>query len=528
MVRLLRVSASPEGVRFKAGPAAGTTVDVHVGGRRVWSCKVPSRSQGLVPWPEVLVPRLRGSAECELRRASDGRILWQGEVLWSESGEPELTDSLGRDVVVNKWGRLSHSFAGDGEDAQRRILALASRVLDALESLELPTFVVGGTLLGAIRSQNLLPHDDDADLAYLSAHSHPSDLIVENARVAEALRGIGLRVVRHSWAHLQVAETVESGETEFYVDVFTAFMRRGEFCEPIHVRVPERDVRILPLSSVRIGDERFPAPADPDAWLAACYGPNWRTPDPGFSFETPRDTVRRFYAWFGNYNLHRNTWQEAYLSAAHALPGADPGLGADLPIDAFERIVSEAVGTGGGILDLGSGSGRSALRLQRAGGSVRCFDYAWDAPCHGDEELVSRVVNLCDYATSVSVLLESIRELRAAGAERLVVSANRLLAGQDPPGRAEILESIGFLLRAGARVFVCDYETLGDYAFERPTSWHLPEEVLREECAAKGIAVERLAGLDRVDERGVSRATGIYELSEDKTDDRASGAERER
>lgn len=507
MAGTLRAHVEPDGVHFAAAGTAETTVDVHIAGRRVWSCKAPATGYGVVPWPEALLPRLIGAAECEVHRASDDRPLWRGEVRWSDAADgPDLRDALGRDVVVNKWGRISHSFAGDGAEAQRRILTLASRVLQTLEGLGFPTFAVGGTLLGAVRSSALLPHDDDADLAYLSEHSHPSDLVVENARVEAALGAIGLRVVRHSWAHLQVAETVASGETEFYVDVFTAFFRNGEFCEPIHVRVPEREVRILPLSSVRIGDETFPAPADPAAWLAACYGPDWRTPDPGFAFETPRDTVRRFYAWFGNYNLHRNTWQEAYLAG-------DP-IAADVPIPEFERRVVEAAGPDGTVLDLGSGSGESALRLQRSVRSVRCFDYAWAAPCHSHESVTSRVVNLRDYAAAVGVLREAIRAERAAGATRIVVAVNRLLAGQDPTGRAEIFAVIGFLLRAGARVLVCEYATLGDYEFERPTSWHLPEVVLLAECADRGLAVERLRVRELDDERGVRRSAGIYELRE--------------
>ena len=508
MRRQAPVEITAAGIEFDARRFGDETVDVLIEGHRVWSEKLAAgRRRGQAPWPRALRSRLRGSASCELRLSATGARLWSGTVAWSPAGTPDLTDSLGRPVVVNKWGRLSHSFGGDGSELQQRILDLTSRVIAVLESLELPTFVVGGTLLGAVRSGALLPHDDDADLAYLSDFSHPSDLVAEGARIEQALAAIGLRVIRHSWAHLQIAEVAAAGETEFYVDVFTAFFRNNEFCEPIHVRVPASDVTILPLGTVTIGDARYPAPADPDAWLAACYGKQWRTPDPGFTFVTPRDTMRRFSAWFGDFNLHRNTWNDAYLNADE--------LSADVPVAEFEAVVSRIAGAGGGILDLGAGTGASAHRLQALGHTVRCIDYAWNAPCHSHADLVSRVVNLNSYTEGVTGIRSLLGELDRQSDDSTsqhVVMLNRLLGCQDPASRSDILAAVGFALRAGARVLSLDYETLGDYGFERPSSWHLPEETLLAECAATGLVANRLGDCTVVDERGITRQAAYYEL----------------
>jgi LicD family protein len=109
-------------------------------------------------------------------------VLGSGDVAFDD--EPtrlDLRNQQGRWLSVNKWGRLAPSF--DGLDPAARH-ALQDRLLDRLgvvqrelEDLGLQPFVCYGTLLGAVRAGDLIPHDDDADLGYLSRHEPPADVV---------------------------------------------------------------------------------------------------------------------------------------------------------------------------------------------------------------------------------------------------------------------------------------------------------------------------------------------------------------
>ena len=52
-------------------------------------------------------------------------------------------------------------------------------------------FPAYGTLLGAVREQDLIGHDNDADLGYVSRHTHPLDVIRESFRLQRRLREQG-------------------------------------------------------------------------------------------------------------------------------------------------------------------------------------------------------------------------------------------------------------------------------------------------------------------------------------------------
>ncbi|UOQ57687.1 LicD family protein [Leucobacter allii] len=462
---------------------------LEIDGRRVWSVSIPDAL--LVPWPDALRQRLRGSAACRVVDAAGGAELWSGRVVWGGDGAPELVDPAGRPLALNKWGLMRPSFERDGR-IRERVAAFAAEILGVLQEEGFIAFIVGGTLLGAERSGEILPHDDDADLAYLSPHEHPSDLVVENEGLRELLVARGYRVRRHSWAHLQIL-TGEEADVEYYVDIFTAFYRDGLFHEPIHVRAPGMEHAILPLGERELHGRAFPAPRDPDAWLSACYGPEWRTPDPTFSFDTPLPTRRRFDAWFGSYNLGRNPWEERY--------GEGGGGHESALIRPHVRAAGDAV------VDLGSGGGEDLAAYRAAGLRAAGADYARNAPAVREG---AALVNLVDYVEATRFLTASLRGLGSAA--RPVIAANHLLACQDPRGRETVLGLIALALRHGARAFSADYEELGAYAFTAPRTWHLEERVLAAEAAAVGLACTTIERGARADEDGVLRSIAVTEF----------------
>lgn len=488
-VRLTR-----DGLRYAPG-AAGRTLDIALNGHRVWSLTLPSGARRQ-PWPPALRELLHGSAQGTVSDSATQERLWTGALRWHGSGGPTLVDDRGRTLRVDKWGRMKPSFE-TGEDVRPRVAASAATVLAFLQRNGFDAFIVGGTLLGAVRDGEILPHDDDADLAYLSSHSHPADLVLENDRLHRLLVESGFRVVRHSWSHLQVLS--EDLEQDYYVDIFTAFHKSGHFHEPIHVRAPGMTDAILPLGELELHGVRLAAPRDPEAWLAACYGPSWRVPDPSFVFETPWQTQRRFHAWFGSFHMGINNWRTRYGRGGSAHES--------------DLLRAHVIGQSEAVIDLGSGDGEDLLAYREAGLTALGAESVAIAGSVARGEAAH--VNLVDYLPAYEFFRSALRD---TGSARTSVTANHLLACQDPRGREALLHLFAFALRRGARVMTADYEELGRYRPDTPRTWHLdwPTRVI--EAQRAGLRCDLRERTRFRDEDGVTRSVAIveYQLQEEE------------
>ena len=74
----------------------------------------------------------------------------------------------------------------------------------ALQKAGIDAFPAYGTLLGAVRGGKLIGHDSDADLGYVSEHTHPVDVVRESFRLQRALADMGYRITRYSGAAFKV------------------------------------------------------------------------------------------------------------------------------------------------------------------------------------------------------------------------------------------------------------------------------------------------------------------------------------
>ena len=62
---------------------------------------------------------------------------------------------------------------------------------DLREQCQVEAFLNFGALLGAIREGGMLGHDSDIDLAYVSPHTSPADVILESYGIERGLRALG-------------------------------------------------------------------------------------------------------------------------------------------------------------------------------------------------------------------------------------------------------------------------------------------------------------------------------------------------
>src|SRR3712207_1763446 len=173
-----------------------------------------------------------------------------------------------------------------------RMLDHMDEIRDQLvEHLGPVVFVTGGTLLGPLRDGGaLIPHDDDADLAYLSSRSHPADVALEHFELGRLLRERGHEVIRLTAAHVQMHYAHE-GVPDHYVDVFAGFHLEGWWYQHFAIRAQVPPSAVVPPTTVVVEGREEPAPREPEVMLEELFGPGWRVPDPAFTFALPRGTT---------------------------------------------------------------------------------------------------------------------------------------------------------------------------------------------------------------------------------------------
>jgi SAM-dependent methyltransferase len=498
---ITQLTADEAGLTFSASAEDRELVlDLLLDGRRIWSLRcadaepVPGgpAERRSVPWPTVLRPHLAGSATFTLRPVGDEAAAAGVEVtLGAGTGRITFTDGSGVDLVVNKWGRLGHALGDWDEGMVERLLDHVDQVRAALTAgSDLEVYVTSGTLLGPYRDGHLIPSDDDADLAYLSRHTHPVAVVQESFRLGRRLVAAGLTVDRFSAGHLQV-HFDHDGRPDVYVDVFTGWIDDdGWWYQAFALRSRVRRDQLVPVSTIEVEGRTEPAPREPETMLAAIYGPGWRTPDPAFTFVVPPATGDRFWGWLSDAAMDRSLWEVELL-------GADPHRPAG-PSDSARRL-AEHLPPGSRVLELGAGGGEDALWLAGLGHRVDAVDYVHRpmtaAQSVADERGVParfRALNLYDLRRVLALGAEL-----AARDEPVHVHVHDLLPTLWDAGRPNLFRLLSMVLRTGGEAHldvVADTPTApaGELPAPEPLWRALPVTDLAAEMRPFGLHVREV------------------------------------
>lgn len=168
----------------------------------------------------------------------------------------------------------------------RRAWPQVAAAITVLESRGHPCFAVSGTLLGLVRDGDLLPHDDDVDLAVLLDATTHEAAVEEWLRLRAQLLGEGVldeEFERRGLLHTRLRPL----DKEVPVDLFPAWTHGDELYIWPSCRGSARLDDLVPLGSRQAAEVPIPVPRDPELLLDANYGPGWRTPDPEWSFDWP-------------------------------------------------------------------------------------------------------------------------------------------------------------------------------------------------------------------------------------------------
>jgi hypothetical protein len=387
-------------------------VDVRFGGHRLWSFNAsrdgsPAGTGRHVPWPGPIRARLEGVAQVSVEPHLGGPVLYDEVTRFGRSSAPlAFVDDLGNPLTFDKGGHFQRSFDRMDAESLTALTMASRRVLDHLvDECGLDAYLCYGGLLGAVRNGKMIGHDSDVDLAWISAFTHPFDIIRESRAAEKKMRELGWKVVRMSAANFKVWADLPNGKRAG-VDVFGSFHVGDYFHLTGSLRgTLDRD-KLLPFAPITLEGVEFPAPRDLDAFLTYTYGPGWRVPDPAFHFDHPPENTAIMSHWVRG--SRRRLW---YWSAFYTSPDLTK-----VPTEAslFAAWVADRIEPGARVIELGSGTGRDAIWFAQQGFHVLASDYA--------------------------------------GAARTVATKRIKAAGVKVPVRGINLESVGSYLRQAARL----------------------------------------------------------------------------
>ena len=318
-------------------------------------------------WPPPLRRYLDGAVTVTLSDPANGtRWVSREASLGSGEGVIDVRDPQGNPMGLDKSNRLTRLF-GDRDRAHLEpLLDALEVVLGALETAGVEPFVAYGTLLGAVRDQDFIGHDSDADVGYVSRFEHPADVIRESFALQRRLRVMGFRVQRYSGLGLKVIVEEADGMGRG-LDVFGGFTRDGMLYLMGEVGHPFRDEWLYPRTTATLAGREFPVPAQPEHLLEAMYGAGWRVPDPAYKFETPASTQRRLNGWFRGTRFGLDERWARSRARLEPEPRRGPS--------GFVRWVADEEPRMSTAVDIGCGRGNDALWLAARGVRSVGLDY---------------------------------------------------------------------------------------------------------------------------------------------------------
>lgn len=349
-----------------------------------------------------------------------------------------LAKRLRAGELINSQGVLAPPKYLDAE-WQQTATELHQQVHEAVRDIVgYESFLIYGSLLGAVREGRPLGHDYDFDTAYLSSHTDPAMVTAEAGRLALALQDRGFAVeARMTCIH------VSDASRKLRIDLYHLYFNDAD-----ELRLAWGTASDIPFTrqqwsgteEIQFGGAKVLIPRNAEELVETLYGSNWRTPNPGFDWETARkDRARE--AFFPAQLRPIVNWQDYWQRVAFDSSTS------------FARFISKTPMSFGFVVDLGCGDGRDVPKFVRAGVRVMGLDRAPSAIESAQRRRLE--VDFAEFAVCDFSQPDALRAALARivdGRPRTLYYGRHLLDSIPDSVQTSLLAELGELMRPGDSV----------------------------------------------------------------------------
>ncbi len=355
--------------------------------------------------------------------------------------------------VFSRKGRLQLSKSLD-EAWQTEVLDFYAGLRTVIkDSLGLDLFVMYGSLLGAVRENGFIGHDDDFDAAVIVDATTGAEAIEALKKLAFALIDAGYDVEgRRTAVHVHHRDN-----PKLRVDVFHLYFDAAGILQFAFGIAGDTDIRKESwqgLNDIPFGPGRVLVPVNGEAMVETIYGAGWRTPNPGFNWDTDRSKRAR------DAIVPLDDVEEIYWANFYAKVEYTSG-------STFQEWVNAREGMTEHVVDIGCGDGRDSYAFGQAGRHVTGLDRSHIGVRHADKKahdmgMYPRVqFQACDVgeAEPLTAVLSGATE--RAGSAPVTFYARFFLHSIPEDVQETLMGTVASVARSGDK-FAAEFRTTGD------------------------------------------------------------------
>lgn len=196
----------------------------------------------------------------------------------SENEKKEIKLDISRKFLFKKqleWTNhgITRTFRFFNKNEKVSYLSGATELINVLKRRDYHVSLGFGAVLGFIRESDFIPHDDDIDLI---VGVDKINLFDAKNIVVEFLEEYGYRNFCNNFSHLTVCK--KNSNMKRGIDIFIGIIEDGYFsCFPSRRKVLRFD-DVFPAEDQIFFETSLPFPKNPQAYLEAVYGSDWRNP----------------------------------------------------------------------------------------------------------------------------------------------------------------------------------------------------------------------------------------------------------